>query len=414
MAFWRTLLGIVTGGAYRVAGVQSGLPGSYSAPSATPVNVDTALALSTVWACTKLNAETIGSLPLYMYEVKDNGEEVRVKQHNLAMMLDSKMNRWQTRQEFIESIVYQKVLLGNDYSAIQRDSNGKEIIALTPLMTEQMRVILSDSGAIRYEYTDGANLRVFDSSSIWHNKMFGNGIIGLSPLGFARNSIGIGQAAEKSVGKIYENGGKPSGVLMIDRVLKDDQRKQVRENYKELTEGENNRLFILEAAMKYEQVSLSPQDIELLASRRYQVEDVARFFGVPSVLINDTQSSTSWGSGVQEIVRGWYKVGLRPNITRMQDSMRANLLTVEEQKKFVFRFDLDDLLQPEFSERVKTGKEAVTGGLMTPDEWRTEEGYAPKGGGDKLYLQQQMTPIEQLKDVNRGAVANSTGQTNEQ
>jgi hypothetical protein len=158
---------------------------------------------------------------------------------------------------------------------------------------------------------------------------------------------------------------------------------------------------VLEADMKYQQVSLSPQDIELLASRRFQIEDIARFFGVPSVLINDTAATTSWGSGVQQIVEGWYKLGLRPFLERYQDSMKAWLLPPEEQAIIDIEFDLDELLQPSFAERVKTNKEAVTGGFMTPNEARLQEGWQPQEGGDKLYMQQQMTPLGTLETMQR-------------
>lgn len=399
MSFYRTVLGIVTGAAFRSTGVQSGTP-FYTQRAAASVNMDTAMQLSAVWACARLITECIGSMPICVYKKKSDGSRVRDYEHPLALLFNAKPNRWQTKQEFIESITYQKVLLGNNYSAIQRDSKDK-IIGLVPLMSEQMRVILEDSGEVRYEYTETGGVRAFSSKSIWHNKLFGNGIIGLNPLAFARNSVGIGQAAENSVTKIYQNGGKPSGILMIDRTLKPEQREQVKKSFAGLSEGSDDRLFVLEADMKFEKVSLSPQDIELLASRRFQIEDIARFFGVPSVLINDTQNSTVWGSGIQQIVEGFYKLGLRPYLERYEASMKCNLLTVEERQDYDIEFDYEDFIMPNLSERISTGKEGVTGALMTPNEWRKTEKLPPAPGGDKLYMQQQMTPLDQLEKIDR-------------
>jgi HK97 family phage portal protein len=164
-------------------------------------------------------------------------------------------------------------MMGNNYSAIQRNGKG-EIIGLVPLMSEQMEVSLLDGGDVSYRYTDGQNVNVYAQKTIWHNKLFGNGIIGLSPLSYARSSIGIAQAAEKSVTAIYKNGGKPSGVLTIDKVLTQVQRDQIKQNFSGLNEGNESRLFTLEAGMDFKQTSLSPQDIELLASRRFQIEDI--------------------------------------------------------------------------------------------------------------------------------------------
>lgn len=413
MVLWRQLWGLVTGSNYRSAGIQNGEPGS-ALNTAVPVTPDTALQLSAAWACVRLISETIGSMGAGMYEVKANGEEVPVTLHPLAMMLRTKMNAWQTPQEYFESITYQLVLQGNNYSQIQRSGNrDKDLIGLVPLMDGQMQVELGEHGAVKYRYGD-KEMKEFTDQTCWHNKIFGNGVIGLSPLGYARQALGIGLGADASAAKVYRNGGKPSGVLTIDNVLKEGQRERVKENFSELGNGNDQRLFVLEAGMKYQQVSLSPQDIELLSSRRFQIEDICRFFGVPSVLVNDTQSGTTWGSGIEKIFQAFYKTGLRPYTTRYESSMKARLFTPEERQKFKIKFDFNSFLQPEFAERIKSYKEAVTGAIMTPNQARAAEGWAPQEGGDSLYMQQQMIPIEKLKDLNRGTVENANRRETDQ
>lgn len=400
MAFWKNMWGFVSGSSGRQKGVQSPIP-PYPFSSPVAVTLDSALQLSSVWACVRLIAECVGSLDICVYKIDPStGERVEDDEHYLSKLFSGKVNRWQTRQEFMETMTYQLVLMGNCYAMKQKDSKGN-LIGLIPLMSQQMQVDLLDDGTVIYSYNEGTNVKVFSAESIWHNKLFGNGVIGLSPLAFARNSIGIGQAAEGSVTKIYKNGGKPSGVLTIDKILTEAQRKQIKESFSELSEGNSDRLFVLEADMKYTQVSLSPLDIELLASRRFQIEDIARFFGVPSVLINDTSAGTTWGSGIQQIVQGFYKLNLRPYLERYESSMEVNLLTPAERASYEIEFDFDDLLQPEQSERIKSYKEAVTGGIMTPNEARLEEGWKPKTGGDSLLVQQQMWPLEKITDPKR-------------
>ena len=412
MSVWRNVISFMSGGAMRNVGQQSSGPGSYANAAAVPVTLDTALQLSAVWACTKIITESIAALPINFYTKNKDGSKTLLTDHHLPRLFNGKINKWQTRQEYMESITYQLALQGNNYSAIQRNDRG-EIIALIPLMTPQMNTVLDGDGNIIYEYSDGNTVKVFDQSSIWHNKIFGNGIVGLSPLAYARNSVGIAQAAETSTTKIYKNGGKPSGILMIDKVLKPEQRESIKKNFSELTDGNSDRLFVLEADMEFKQVSLSPQDIELLASRRFQIEDIARFWGVPSVLINDTASNTAWGSGIQEIVQGFYKFGLRPYIERYKSSMEVNLLTAEERATISIDFDLDALLQPSRADRVKTGKEGVTGGLITPNEYRNSEGLISLSGGDSLIVQQQMIPLEQIKDIPRTGEAKQADKDNQ-
>lgn len=405
MSFWRRLIGFGSGASHRQTGLQNSQPSYYASAPSLPVTFDSSLQLSAVWACVRLISETVASLPINVYR-KDPKTGVRTLdyEHPLHQLFTGKVNRWQTRQEYFETLTYQLVMLGNNYTAVQRNSQGR-IIALVPLMTEQMEVALSASGETEYKYTDGTNLSYYSEKTVWHNKLFGNGIVGLSPLAYARNSIGIGQGAENAVSKIYQNGGKPSGVLTIDKVLSKDQREAIKSTFGELAAGTQDRLFVLEAGMNYNQVSLSPQDIELLSSRKFQIEDIARFFGVPSVLINDTSASTTWGSGIQQIVEGWYKLGLRPYLERYEASMKARLLTPEEKLYIDIEFDLNALLQPALAERIKTRKEAITGGIMTPNEARAEEGWKPMKGGDSLYMQQQNTPLETLATMQRsGAV----------
>ncbi len=402
MDYWQRFLRYTSGAAYRNKGIQSGV-GPHAQRAAVIVTTDGALQLSAVWACVKLITETIASLPIDIYK-KDLSTGIRVYtyDHPLAILFGGKVNRWQTRVEFLETMIYQLIMHGNSYCAIQRGV-GKKIIGLIPLMSAQMQVTLMADGSVTYTYTDNGSVTVYSSESIWHNKLFGNGIIGLSTLSYGRNTIGVGLAAEQAVTKIYNNGGKPSGVLTIDKLLTPEQRAQIKENFKELTEGDNSRMFVLEAGMQFQQVSLSPQDIELLASRKFQIEEVARFFGVPSVLINDTGASTTWGSGIQQIVEGFFKFGIRPCLNRMQESMRCWLLPVDERMLYDICFDSSDLLMPGMADRISMYKDGVQGGIMTPDQARSEEGWQPLPGGDKLYMQRQMVALEDLKNVKDNA-----------
>lgn len=395
MGLWRNLWGFVSGAGGRVKGIQYEGP---STSSNTPVNVtlESALQLSAVWACVRLIAEAVGSLPIVVYRIDPStGIRTPDPDHYLSKLFSGKVNRWQTRQEFFETMTYQLVLLGNAY-AVKQKNNAGDIISLIPLMSQQMSVKLQADNSIVYEYTEDTGIRVYAEETVWHNKLFGNGIIGQSPLAYARGSISVGQAAETAVQKIYKNGGKPSGVLTIDKVLTKEQRDQIKAAFSELGEGNSDRLFVLEAGLSYSQVSLSPQDIELLASRRFQIEDIARFFGVPSVLINDTAATTAWGSGIQQIVQGFYKLGLRPYLERYEASMKAWLIPPAQRPFVDIEFDFNSLLMPDQSERIKAYKDGIQGGIMSPNEARAMEGWQPKEGGDKLFLQQQMTPIDLL------------------
>jgi len=377
----------------RVDGLQSGMPSSYGTMAAADVNFDTAMQISPVWAAVKLISESIGSMPFNVYKITDKGREVATD-HPLHRVLTSRPNQYQTDVEFWESMALNLAISGNAYAIIQR--SGKRIIGLLPVSSSQIETTLLTDGTVIHTYTTGANVKVYTDQTMWHVKLFGNGIVGLSPLSYARNSIGIAIAADNRVSKIYSNGAKPSGILTIDKTLTKEQRTQVRAAFAGLEEGNEDKLFVLEAGMNYSQVSMSPKDIELLESRRFQIEDIGRFFGVPSILLNQTFGQSSLGSNVYEILSAFYKLNLRPYLEKFEASVPRWLMDAGDSDKYECEFDFDAaLLRADLKTRMEGNRIAVNSGQLTPNEARISEGKPALDGGDQLLIQGAMVPIQQ-------------------
>lgn len=390
--FWQTLWSNLVGGTTteRNIGTQYASP-SYSEDAAVPVTEDTAMQVSAVWACVRLLSETVASLPFNVYQ--KNPKSV-ADGFYFQELMRRKPNRYQTRQEFLETMMLNLTLHGNAYARIQR-INGR-ITSLMPMMSAQVEVRLLEDGSVVYEYTRDNLTEFLAEQSVWHIKLYGNGIIGKSPLAFGRNMIGIAQAADKTVTRIYNSGGKRSGVLMVDKLLKPEQREQIRQNFSGLTTSTDDRLIVLEMGMKFDPIAMSPQDIELLASRKFQLEEICRWFGVPSVLVNDTSGSTTWGSGIEQLVSGFYKLNLRPYLERIESSIEANLLTPEEQNRYYVEFDFEGLLRSDLKSRLEGYRTAIAGSILTPNEARKIEGWDALPGGDSLLSQINMSPLENL------------------
>jgi HK97 family phage portal protein len=383
----------VMGGLRRMLGIQYNYP-QYTEESASPVTFDTAMQLSAVWACVKLLAETPASLPLNFYRKNEAGRTLDTE-HDLAILFSGKVNRYQNRIEFWETVLLNLLTHGNSYCQIER--RGGRIVSLMPLMSAQMETRLLNDGSLSYQYEDeNYGVTVFAEKSIWHLKLMGNGITGLSPLAYQRNTLGIAQAAEKAVSNVYRNGAKPSGVLKLDRLLTKQQRDEVREAFATLTTGNNNRLMVLEKGTDFQAISLSPQDIELLSSRKFQISEICRWYGVPSVLVNDNNGTTTWGSGIEQIMQGFYKLTLRPLLEKIEVSMLVNLLSPEDRRSMEIEFDFNALLRSDIKTMFESYKSAVNGSLMTPNEARRELNLQPVEAGDQLFLQGAMVPIEQL------------------
>jgi len=393
MGFWRAFARWVSGGLRRYAGLQYAGPGGSSETSqAKPVDFDSAMQLSVVWACVKLLAETVASLPLGIYS-KNGLNRTANLQHPLAILFAGKVNRYQNRIEFFETVILNLVLHGNAYCLIER--RGGMIVSLLPLMASQMEVRLLADGSVVYTYTQDSGIDVIAAERIWHIKGMGNGIVGLSALDYQRRSLGIAIGAEEATAKVYADGGKRSGVLMLDKLLTPEQRDLVRANFNGLVEG-GQRLMVLEAGAKFEAVAMSPQDIELLSSRKFNIEDMSRWFGVPAVMINDTSGSTVWGSGISEIVRGFYKLTLRPILEKVELSMVTNLVPAAERAGIEVEFDFEGLLRTDQKSRFDGYRVGIQGGIATPNECRRWEGLAPMPGGDQLYMQGATLPIDKL------------------
>jgi HK97 family phage portal protein len=381
-------------GLRRLAGIQYGIPSSYAEESASPVTFDSAMQISAVWACVKLIAETISSLPLTIYIKTDTGRMEAVN-HPLNIMFSGKVNRYQTKIEFFETVLLNLLTTGNAYCYIQRV--GDRIVGLLPLMSADMETTLLLDGSLVYNHTTDTGMAVYAEKSIWHLKLMGNGVIGLSTLAYQRNTLGIAQAAESAVTKIYRNGAKPSGVLSMDKFLTKEQRGLVRNNFYTLSSGQEDRLMVLEGGMKFEPVSLSPQDIELLSSRQFQISEICRWYGVPSVMINDTSGSTVWGSGIEQIVAGFYKLTLRPLMEKIEASILVNLMSPSELSKYEIEFDFNALTRSDLKTRFDSYRVGIYGGFLKPNEARRMEGMPDAEGGDSLFMQganMKITDIE--------------------
>lgn len=393
MSLFSSFSAWVMGGLKRSKGVQYSTPSAYAEEAASTVTFDSAMQLSAVWACVKLLSETVASLPLNVYKKTETGRELD-ENHPLHLLFTGRANRYQTKIEFLETVLLNLVVSGNAYCIITR--SGNRIISLLPIMSSQVEVMLLDDGTVVYNYQQDGGLTVLASQNVWHLKLMGNGMVGMSPLAYQRNSLGIAQAAESAVSKIYRNGAKPSGVITIDRVLTPAQRDQVRASFANLTVSTDDRLMVLEGGMKFDAISLSPQDIELLASRKFQISEICRWYGVPSVMINDNNGSTTWGSGIEQIMAGFYKLTLRPLLEKIEASIMVNLMTGPERQVNSVEFDFDALLRADAKSRFDAYRIGITAGVMTPNEARRLEHLPDMDGGDKLFIQGAMMPVDQL------------------
>ena len=384
------------------SGQQSGAPSSALIEGSSNIGPDGAMQLSTVWSCVWLLANTIATLPFFVYTQKD-GMRKLARDTMLWGILHNSPNSRMTPVEFWVAMLLNLFLRGNAYARIERRKNG-EAIALWPMAADQVQMHVLDDGSIAYEYYIGGNVAVLSEDSVLHIKEIGNGNIGFARLDYMRATTTEAANAQKEASKLFANGGKPTGILMIDRVLKDDQRKAIKANFADLAEGDTSRIKLLEADMKYQQINLTPQDQQLLGTRQFTVEEICRWFSVPPVMVGHS-NVTAWGSGVEQIIEGFFKSTIRPALVRIEQAVTKRVLTSAQRATLTVEISFDALLRANLKDRMEIYAKGVQNGLKTRNECRQLENDPPIKGGDELTAQTNLAPLRMLGQTQGGGNA---------
>lgn len=362
------------------------------------VTPDAALQISSVFACVELLAQTISTLPLYVYRDDSDGGRHPDKSSVLWMLLHDRPNSWMTSSEFISAMVVNRLLRGNAYAHIIRNGEG-DPIALVPLSPDQMEVSIVGGGELYTYYQDG-NVTVISPSNMIHWKGLGNGFIGLSKLEYMRATADEAISAQDNASRLYGSYSKPSGVLQTDSTLDDKQLEAVFSRFKGMARGDAG-LYVIDRGLKYQQLSLTPADAQLLQTRQFSVEEICRWFGVPGVLVG-SNAQTTWGSGIAQIVEGFHKFTVGPMCKQFEQALSRRLISVTEQDVTI-EFKLDGFLRTTPEARAAFYSTMAQNGAMTRNEIRRLENLPPLDGGDELTAQSNLVPLDQLGKVNAGA-----------
>jgi len=354
---------------------------------------DGAMQLSTVWSCVWLLANVVASLPLFVY-ANVAGKRELARDTRLYQLLHDSPNSRMTPVEFWVAMLLNLLLRGNAYARIERAANG-EAVALWPMAADQVEVHVLDDGSVAYLYKVGGNLAALAEANVLHIKDIGNGTIGLDRLDYMRATTSEATNSQTAASTTFANGGKPSGILMIDKVLKPEQREAIRRNFGQMAEGSTSRLVVLEADMKYQQVNLTPEDQQLLETRRFSVEELCRWFGVPPVLVGHS-NVTAWGSGIEQLIDGFYKFTVRPALVRIEQAVTKRVLTPAQRATLTVEFSFDALLRASLKDRMDIYAKATQNGIFTRNECRQLENLPPDDDGNELTAQINLAPLHLL------------------
>ena len=367
------------------------------------VNEFTAMQTTAVYACVRILAESIASLPLHVYAYRGQGKE-RVPEHPLYFLLHDSPNPEMTSFVFRETAMIHLLLWGNSYAQILRDGRGR-VVGLYPLLPNRMSVERNDEGEIIYTYTpmNDANTSFKDKGQIrlrrediLHIPGLGfDGLVGYSPIAMAKNAIGIALATEEYGATFFKNGARPGGVLEHPGILKDPSK--LRESWHAVYGGTMNtgRIAVLEEGVKYQQIAIPPEEAQFLETRKFQIDEIARLYRVPPHMIGDLEKSSF--NNIEQQSLEFVKYTLNPWVVRWEQSLQKALLTDRDRKEYFIRFKVDGLLRGDYKSRMEGYAIGRQNGWLSANDIRSLEDLNPiegEEGGDLYLINGSMTKLK--------------------
>ena len=367
------------------------------------VNAQTAMQSAAVYSCVQVLAQSIGMLPLCVYAIDDAGIRRRARHHRLWALLQEQPNSFQTAVEFFEMMSAHLCLRGNAYALINRNAKG-QILELIPLHPDQVSVQMQADYRLRYGCTlEGGQRMALATGDVFHVRgLTLNGWLGISPIAYAREAIGLAMATERFGAMLFRNGAKMGGVLEHPGKISKEAADRLRSSFDEAHSGENaHRTAILEEGLKWSKVSMTADDSQFLETRKYQRSEIAAIFRVPPHMIGDLERATF--SNIEQQSLEFVNFTLMPWLHRIEKAIRRDLLTPAERTRMMARFNVANLLRGDAAARAAYYQSGIQQGWMTRNEARHAESdlgvmLNPLEGLDEPLLPLNMISSDRLAD----------------
>jgi HK97 family phage portal protein len=374
--------------------------------SGTAVSERTALQQIAVWACVSLIADTVSALPIGAFR-KVGPTRVEVNPTpSLLLQPYAELDIG----EWLSQLLVSLLLRGNAYGWIYgRDGLGFATDVM-PLHPDAVRPQRNSAGRIEYYVTssyDGllgpgpgpkAGKVIADTDMVHMRGLMLPGTrVGLSPIEYARQGLGLAMAAEEFGARFFGDGASPSSILETPNEIDGKAARRMKADWVRAHGQRHREPAVLSGGVTWKSVSLAPEEAQFLETRKFQTAEIARLFRVPPHLIGDVDKTTSWGTGIEEQALGWITYGLGTWITRFERSLSA--LTPRGQYA---RMNVASLLRGRTLERYDTYLKGRNGGWLSVDEIRALEDMAPVPDGKGTDF---------LQPLNMGLLGNDPAKT---
>jgi len=352
------------------------------------ISPDTAMRSGAVYACVDLLSKVIASLPLGVYRYENDDKIEPVRDHPLYLILHRKPNQYQTSYQFRRTLITHMLLRGNHYCYKTVNAAGK-ILNLMPLDPARTSPQWFPGGELRYIYTTDrkySQIEKYEPEEIWHFKDLSlDGIKGISRISYAKESIALAIAAERHGSAFFGNNATIGGIYTTPGSLSDQAYERVKKDLNEYKGKKSFNTLVLEEGLDFKSTTMSNEDSQFLETRQFQVGDIARIFGVPSILIGYADKAATYGS-VEQQTLSFEKYTINPLCCDLEQSMEINLLSDEDLRRgYCIKFNMDGLLRGDIRTRYEAYRTGRQWGILSANDCRKKENMNPIEGGD-IYL----------------------------
>lgn len=392
---------------------------NYGALARSGVNVtpENALQLMAVLACVRVISEDVASLPLPIYRRTSKGRE-QAREYGLYELLHDAPNDEMTAMTFRQTMQAYLLLYGNAYANIE--VSGGRATALWPIHPTRVSLKRDRStGKLEYRVT-GTTVSEADVN-IPLNRMFHipglsmNGIQGLSPIGLARETVGLGLASEQFSSGFFKNGAKPSVVFETPKALSEEAHARLRSDLENTLVGLDNaqRTAILEEGMTAKTLFVAPEDAQFLEQRKFGVEEICRLFRVHPHKVAVMEGTQTFASVEEANVDHWVST-VRPWCVRWEQAIRKDLIPAEERATYYAEHEMTAVLRAASKDRAEFYRTLWNIGALSQNDIRELEGMNNIPGGDEYFVPVNMQPARMLMEMQMEPPANVVPMMNQE
>lgn len=384
----------------------------------TSINVSgkNALKEATVFACLKIRSDTMSKLPLKLYQKLDGVQTIRG--HSLSTLLSLRPNPYMSASNYWNCIENQKNVYGNAYVYIDYGVGRKsaEITALYPMDSSRMKIYVDNDGLLGiknglvYIFTDknGVEHKLGSDDILHYRGMTLDGIAGLSVLEYNKTIIENAKSSQIYINKFFKGGMQSKGIIQYVGDLDSAAKETFRTKFESMSSGLKNahRISLLPIGYQFQSISLSMTDAQFLENTELTIRQIAAMFGVKMHQLGDLSKATY--SNITEQQKQYYVDTLQSDLTMYEQETTYKLLLTDELKKgYYCKFNTDVILRSDIKTRFETYRIGIQSGFYKINEVREKEEMASVEGGDKLYFNGNMIPVDMAGQQYTGGEKNS-------